>query len=172
MWSYTKWHRSVTIMVGPYSWELSTIYYFNAYKNNKHYSTQEKWSILKYSTKILKTSKQVCEWEVMQVYACCSIIFARYSRCLPGYRVGSSRPLGASGGYGARCGSRCVSLHVGQEFIHDAFELTECRTIFSPGVEGGKSKMLLFSSSTVVLWPDAVATIIFAACFSVATVWE
>ena len=80
----------------------------------------------------------------MQVYACCSIIFARYSRCLPGYRVGSSRPLGAGGGCGARCGRRCVSLHVGQEITHDAFELTECRTIFSPGVEREEVKCYYF----------------------------
>ena len=81
----------------------------------------------------------------MKVYVCCSIIFARYSRCWPGYRVGSSRPLGAYRRCGGRCGDRRVSLHVGQDLTHDGFELTKCRTIFSPRVEGERSEVMIFS---------------------------
>ena len=80
----------------------------------------------------------------MQVYECCSIIFARYSRCWwPGYRVGSSRPLGAY----RRCGDRRVSLHLGKEITHDAFEVTKCRTIFSPGLEEERSEIIMFSEA-------------------------
>ena len=78
------------------------------------------------------------------IYECCSIIFTRYSRCCwPGYRVGSSRPLGAY----RRCGDRHVSLHLGKEITHDAFELTKCRTIFSPGLEEERSEIIMFSEA-------------------------